>query len=382
VEQGSELLSPVEQGGELLSPVEQGGELLSPVEQGSELLSGVEQGTKRPDRWDGLLLAVPALAILAVVGLLFGDGGWMNISRSDTVHATVTSLAVALLVSRPTVRIGAVLSALGVLAAFAVPTPVGLNATRLATMFALPVVAGYARLPGARPPYSRPPAWLTVTVVLVALTLWQPPVLLGDLVHAGDRTADRAYYAPLLAELRRQGTIGRIEVPPTSDYWESAYAADAVPLARGWLRQVDLSRNALFFDGSLTAGKYHAWLRDNGVSYVAVPDAEPSWVARREVELVRSGLSYLTVVWQGPHWTLYRVDDAPSIVDGARVATVDGASVTFDAERSGEVLVRVRWLRWLTVSGPARAELVPGPGGWTVVRVPAPGRYTVRSGDG
>ncbi|WP_249998200.1 hypothetical protein [Actinoplanes sp. M2I2] len=95
----------------------------------------------------GLLLAVPAAVPLALTALLFGDGGWMNISRTDTVRAVVAGLVVAALVPRRPVRIGALLSSAGVLAAALIHTPVGLNATRLAVMFTLPLLAAYAAWP-------------------------------------------------------------------------------------------------------------------------------------------------------------------------------------------------------------------------------------------
>ncbi|MEH0975308.1 hypothetical protein V6U77_29725, partial [Micromonospora sp. CPCC 205546] len=98
---------------------------------------------------DGLVLGVAAALPLGLTALLFGDGGWMNISRTDTVRAALTSLLVAALVGYRPVRVGALLSAAGVLAAALVHTPVGLNATRLAVMFALPLLAAAARPPAA-----------------------------------------------------------------------------------------------------------------------------------------------------------------------------------------------------------------------------------------
>ena len=73
--------------------------------------------------WLGLVRAVATGMVAAVIArmVLYPSG-----SLADVPDA---------------VRIGALLSALGVVAAFAVHTPVGLNATRLASMFALPVVA-------------------------------------------------------------------------------------------------------------------------------------------------------------------------------------------------------------------------------------------------
>ena len=219
---------------------------------------------------DGLLIAVPAAVPLALTALLFGDGGWMNISRTDTIRAVVASLAVAALVPLRPVRIGGLLSALGVLAAALIHTPVGLNATRLSVMFALPVLAAYA--------FGKPAVGSACRYWL-SLLWWQPPVVTGDLRDIGNPTADPAYFAPLRARLAQETLTGRVEVPPTRDYWEAAQLGD-VPLARGWLRQADIDRNPLFFDEipgargtgvALTADSYRAWLAEQAVQFVAVP---------------------------------------------------------------------------------------------------------------
>jgi hypothetical protein len=401
-------------------------------------LSLAGAGRSRLSVLGGALLVVGAALPMGVVALFFGSGGWMNISRNDTIHAVGTGVAVAILAPRPAIRIGALLSALGVAAAFVVHTPVGLNATRLATMFALPVLAGYAALPerwrieAGQLRYWRAIHALGLAAVLVGGYLWQPPVLRPDLADAGNPTAHERYFRPLLAELSRRGTQGRIEVISTRDYWESAHVGDTMPLARGWLRQADLAYNGLFFDGSLNADRYRDWLWANGVSYVALPDAKLSWLGRREAELVRGGLPYLTQVWSGGGWVLYGVTagvaaPAPSIVEGGRlvVADADGVTVEVGALPSGaaepgaaargapggsegdtqaglaqrqatpspggptpaggasqargkgeDVLVRVRYSRWLAVQGPAGACLARS-GEWTVLRVGQPGRYRI-----
>ncbi|KAB1915285.1 hypothetical protein [Micromonospora sp. AMSO31t] len=377
---------------------------------------------------DGLLLAVPAAAPLAVTGLLFGEGGWMNISRTDTVHAVVTSLLVAALVAHRPVRVGALLSAAGVLAAALLHTPVGLNATRLVVMFALPVLAASATLPrrltnwrsgrnpanaaGQPTPAGEPAsavepspeggpkpvgvlrpaasAWrrraaaaVALAALLVAVCVWQPPVVVADVASADDPTADPAYFAPLRAELDRRGLTGRVEVPPTRNYWEAAHLGE-VPLARGWLRQADIARNPLFFatvpgaPGTgvpLTADTYRTWLAENAVQYVAVPDVELSWVGRPEADLVSAGLPYLTEVWSDPHWRLYAVaDPTPLVGTPGELVRQDAATVTFHAPGPGPVPLRVRHDRWLTVSG--GATLAPS-GEWTTVTVPHAGTYTL-----
>jgi hypothetical protein len=327
---------------------------------------------------DGLLISVPAAVPLALTAGLFGDGGWMNISHSDTVRAMIASLVVAALVPRRPVRIGAILSAFGVLAAALVHTPVGLNATRLAVMFALPVLAGYAVLP------RRVPAWV-LTPVLVAVCYVEPPVVVGDVKDIGNPTADRAFFAPLLAQLGRHQLTGRVEIPPTRDYWESAYLGD-VPLARGWLRQADIDRDPLFFaripgaTGTgvpLTAGTYRDWLADQAVQYVAVPDVVLTWNSKPEVALIGTGLPYLSEVWRDAHWRLYAVaSPQPIVAAPATLVAYSADSLTIDAPAAGDIPVRVHYYRWLTASGGAA---VRKSGAWLTLHVPAPGHYTLTS---
>ena len=40
--------------------------------------------------------------------------------------------------------------------------------------------------------------------------------------------------------------------------WESYYVAKEYPSARGWLRQIDVKFNPLFYDGNLTAERYRS----------------------------------------------------------------------------------------------------------------------------
>ncbi|MEU2662308.1 hypothetical protein [Micromonospora sp. NPDC007220] len=360
---------------------------------------------------DGLVLGVAAALPLGLTALLFGDGGWMNISRTDTVRAVLTSLLVAALVGYRPVRAGALLSAAGVLAAALVHTPVGLNATRLAVMFALPLLAAAARPParltrwlgrGGASPADGPGAagrtgvgpagasgtraWgVALAGLLAVVCWWQPPVSPADLRSVEDPTSRAAYFAPLRAFLDGQRLTGRVEVPPTRNYWEAARLGE-VPLARGWLRQADIDRNPLFFTTvpgaagtgvPLTAASYRDWLTDNAVQFVAVPDAPLSWVGRAEAELVAGGLPYLTPVWSGPHWRVWAVTDPSPIVEApAELVAHDGASVTFRAPGAGTVPVRVRHSRWLTASGGAT---VAADGGWTAVTVPRAGQYRLGS---
>ena len=138
-------------------------------------------------------------------------------------------------------------------------------------------------------------------------------MVVADVRDIGNPTADPAYFRPLRDQLARLPLTGRVEIPPTRDYWEAAYMGD-VPLARGWLRQVDIDRNPLFFTTvpgapgtgvPLTADTYREWLAGQSVQYVAVPGhravlggpgrgrAGHPRPALPEGDLVRSGLAAL-----------------------------------------------------------------------------------------
>lgn len=334
----------------------------------------------RSRRVEGLLVALGSALAIGTMSVFFGVGGTMNTIPSDTLRSLTVSLAVALPVKRPVIRVGALLSATGVLAAALLDTPVGLNAGRLSATFALPVLAAYATVPG----WARVPGFLrdprrgpaALAALLVAVALWQHPVAVDEIRDAGDPMASAAAFRPLLTEIERFGPVGRVEVVPTGHYWESAYVAASIPLARGWLRQADTARDPVFFDGGLTATSYLAWLRDNGVSLVAIASGPVASVAVGEARLVRTRPWYLVPLWRGGAWTLYRVAGAPGVVAGATLDSSTEAGITLDAASPGDVLVRVRWSRWLAVRGPA-ACLTPNPDGWTTLLVRVPGRYAV-----
>jgi hypothetical protein len=290
-----------------------------------------------------------------------------------------------------------------------VHTPVGLNATRLAVMFTLPLLAGYAALPRVFPAHASPthvgpthaspahaspsrpfparpsPAW-ALAFLLVVACWWQPPVVVGDVRDMGNPTAQRAYFAPLLTRLSQERLTGRVDIPSTRDYWEAAHLDD-VPLARGWLRQADIDRDPLFFSDipgargtgvALTAASYRAWLASRAVQFVAVPDAPLTWSGRPTAELINAGLPYLAPIWSNEHWRLYAVADPQPIVPApATLISQTAATLTFDVPTAADLTVRVHHYRWLRASGGA---LVQASGEWTLIRIPAPGRYTLTSG--
>lgn len=318
-------------------------------------------------RNDGLLLGAVSLIPIALIAGLFGHSGWMNISSSDVRHAVVLCAVVLVVVPHRVVRVGALLAGAGIVVAYLVHTPVGLNSIRLPVMFAIPVVVATMR-------------WRAPVAILLAALLgwWQSPVMLSDLHDAGTATASASYYTPLTEELAALHPTGRVEVPPTRDYWESVYVARHAQLARGWWRQLDIGYNGIFFGGRLSVSTYHDWLANNAVEYVAVSDGAMSWTGRAEATLIRQGLPYLHQVWARGHWTLYAVTSpTPLASRPATMVTSGASSITVQVSRPGIVALKVRFTRWLTVS--PKGACVSADGAWTRLVVNQAGTYKVSS---
>jgi hypothetical protein len=155
-----------------------------------------------------------------------------------------------------------------------------------------------------------------------------------------------------------------VEVAFTHNHWEAAHLASVVPLARGWERQLDEKANPLFYDGRpLTADRYHRWLRDSGVAWVALPDAPLDYSARAEARLLERGVPYLRLAHASRDWRIWQVRDAtPPATGGARVtAAVPNG---FDVDAGAPTIVRQRYTRWWRSR---TACMSKAPGGWTRV---------------
>jgi hypothetical protein len=283
------------------------------------------------------------------------------------VLGALACVVLALASGNRLVRVAALLTAAGIVLAFFVPSQVGMNAIRLPALFAAPALVATS---GLRP--------TRLAAAVVAILCAVPPANPADIASIGSPAAERAYYTELLEELDSVPLTGRVEIPPTQQRWESVYVADRFPLARGWMTQLDTRFGGVFFGTDLLhPGSYRRWLRANAVQYVAVPDAALSSAGEAEAELIARGLDYLTPTFRGLHWTVYRVDGATATVSGARLLSQDAVSVSFDAAAAGPVLVRVRWSKWLILSGPDACLRMSGL--WTEVVVSAPGRYRLDS---
>ena len=180
-------------------------------------------------------------------------------------------------------------------------------------------------------------------------------------------------------ELADRGPVGRVEVVPQHGHEESTEVARAVPLARGWLRQLDTARNGLFYDGSLDAGSYLRWLRDTGVSYVALPTGPLDWPAGREAALLRRGVPGLREVWADRRWRLFEVPGSGVVEGGGRLVASDRSRMVVDVPRPGRVDVAVWWSRWSSLEGPPGCVRAGSRQGWTTLVADRPGRYVLTS---
>jgi hypothetical protein len=318
----------------------------------------------------GLLAgAVLAVCPVALAVLLFPQGGRFPFRGEALVWSLIVAAVVASATGAQVVRYGAALYAVACTATFIVPNPLGANATRLGMFVAAPIVLLTARR-------IRSP--LVVTAIL-AMVWWQWSPGLDGIARAGlDPSSARAFHQPLIDAVQSTGgPIGRIEVVPTQRHWETVYVATELPLARGWERQLDIGRNALFYGTELGADAYHRWLRDHAVRYVALADVPVDPFAIEEARLVAGGLPFLEPVWRDEHWQLWQVVDASPMVDGpARLVHMGMTAVVLHFTAAEPALLRVRYSSHWSLEGPGCVE--PSPDGWTVVHPTQIGSVSLR----
>ncbi|HEX6780960.1 MAG TPA: hypothetical protein VF125_02900 [Solirubrobacterales bacterium] len=263
------------------------------------------------------------------------------------------------------------------------PNAMGGNAVRLGALFGGPVLAAVLL---SRRPRPTVPRWIFAPLLVLAIAgslYWQLTASVAQIARSvGDPSTASAYFHPATSWLRSHGADGtRIEVPPTANHWEAAYMAPKFELARGWLRQLDTTRDDIFYeDKALTAASYGEWLRSNAISYVALPDAPLDYSSQAERRLVLSDPSYLTLRFTSEHWRIYEVRDPKPLV--APLGTAAAETLWFgrqgfalDVERPGEFLVRVSFTPYWSIAHGAGCILHRGD--WTVARASRPGVFRV-----
>ena len=357
----------------LASPV---GALFSALAGGAQAVGAyLPERRVRPALPGVAVVIASALPVLALA-VAFPEGGSEPFAFSAFWPIVVIAIAALLVIPKGdvTLKAGVALYALGCIGFFVVASPVGSNVTRLAPLVAGPLVA----LLWWPRPERRTAALIAVALPLLYIQ-WQAPV--RDIRTADDNAeVTAAYFQPLVSYLSRQSDQPfRIEIPFTLFHWEAYLMAPEFPLARGWERQLDIKYNPLFYDGTLTAARYDAWLHQVAVRYVAVSDKDLDYSAKQEVALIDRGLPYLRLVFRTRHWRVYAVRDPTPIVEGAATLTELGSDwLSVQGLRPGTAIVRVHYSPyWAVVHG---SGCVAPDGSFTklTVRQPGPMKLAMR----
>jgi hypothetical protein len=363
----------------------------SPVAAAFAALGGVAlivAGDSPRRRMHGAVLAIaPAVTVLALSTAfpVQGDAQFGPVTLAASVLAGLAVWAAAPATER-VLRASALLYVAGCVIAYLVPTPLGGTAGRLAALVTGPLVLTLLlarRQAGTLPTALRSRAGMALIAVGVLVALgWQWGAVrrdLHDAVAAAYAPSTReAFYAPLVDQIQRRSPEPvRLEIPFTATHYEARWVAPRVSIARGWLRQVDRAHNPLFYDGRLTPARYGRWLRENGVSWVALPAAPLDDSAREEARLIRARPGYLRPVWQSPDWRLFRVEGSPGLISGpGRLVRLDDDGFVLDARRRGRFLVRFRHHHyWHVARGDACVRRAPGD--WTAVEVARAGTVAI-----
>jgi hypothetical protein len=322
-------------------------------------------------------LAVPPLLAVASTTLLFPFSGVQPMQTSD-IHEPLL-IGAALLVLAPrrwrVLRLGCVAYMTGVVLTVLVASPVGSNVIRGAELFGPPLLLAAVLTPGLHVVRR-----IALAVVLAVSVNWVAQHAVHVLRMSTPVPAWATHTQGVVAALDRLGADRtRVEVVPAVNHRETTALAAHVNTARGWNRQLDVERGALFYDGSFSARKYRAWLDHWGVGLVVLPNGTPDWAAEDEAALVRSEPSWLEPVWRDAHWRVYRVEDARPLVSGpASVLGSDAAAMTVRVERPASVTLRVAYSPWLRTDAGCLARA----GEWTRLTVREAGEYRLSSSYG
>ncbi len=285
----------------------------------------------------GVAVAIAALAPVLALSIAFPEGGVEPFAFSAFWPLPIIAVGLALVTPRRdhTLLAGIALYVVLCIASYAIPSAVGGNAARLEEMLAVPLAVLLL--------WPQRKALLLAALVPLLYLQWHAPV--RDVSTAGGPATTTAYYQPLLSFLERQpGPPFRVEIPFTKYHWEAYAVAPRFPLARGWERQLDIKYNHLFYDGTLNATSYDAWLHSLGVRFVALSDASPDYSAVAETALIERGLPYLRLVLRTRHWRVFAVANPTPLAQGAaRLRALGSSSLTLDAVQAGTALVRVRF---------------------------------------
>ena len=319
------------------------------------------------------LLPLGGAMIGAIAVLMFPENGTFPFPLS-TLLAVLGVSAVGLLFvpkEHSVIRRALWIYALTAIPLFLVANPIGGNLARPGSLLAVPVALIALRR-----------RRLLAAVALVPLLIWHFEPLVPAIANRGDPAAKPAFYAGLLDYLKAHDEpLGRLEIPFTRSHWEARYVAPAIPLARGWERQLDIRYNAILYSkDQLNQATYREWLVENGVRWVALPNEplDPSSVG--EAKVINSSPGYLKPVWRDANWQLWEVQGSDGLTTGpATMLKLTADSFTLNFTAPGNVVVRIHSNPYWSVVGDASACINSTAEGWTSVTSSGTGIVTVTS---
>jgi hypothetical protein len=359
-----------------------------------------------------LVLGLPAIVVALALAGLFPEGGsepYPIVSFGATT-VVVVAFVCALPRASGALRLGALVYLAACVLFLLVSTPMGSNIERYGVLLAGPllicvVVRARAEARGAEVPVggggetgvlaassngaAREAAPVAISrgatlFAVLAIGVWALWAGWGPvretLAVAGNPSTKGPYYAPVERFLAEHAqTPVRLEVPLTRTHWETAELAPRVSLARGWEKQLDVRYDSVLLSSSLSGASYERWLREQAVSYVALPDVQLDPSSAREGRLIRAGLPGLREVFASRHWRIYAVRAPQPLASGpGRLTALGHESFALSATGAGSFLVRVHYTPyWAITSGVGC--VAHGADGWTRVDVPQRERVLVRA---
>ncbi len=288
---------------------------------------------------------VASLAPLVAFSLLFGSGGIFKFEPVGFALCIVGAIGLVRCTSNRAVWFAALGGLAGAVAFFSIENPMGGNFQRLPMFF-----AGVAALLFAT--RNRQRLAIGLAVAFACWTIF--PAAESSIDAYADPSREEAYFTPLVNFINWHGdTNSRVEIPFTLNHWESTYVATEFSLARGWERQADREVNPMFYS-ELSATEYHEWLLDRAVRWVALPDVALDNGGKLEAELLAEEHDWLTVVWEGEHWTVWEVSDATKILsEPAELVHLGYDNILLKSGEVGTATLRIRFMPYWTVEGPA-----------------------------
>jgi hypothetical protein len=320
------------------------------------------------------VLGGPPAVVVAALAVLFPEGGWEPYPLLSflATAAVIAGFLWALPAEQRLLRIGGVVYLAACVACVALHSPMGANVERYGVLLAGALLVCALGKSGKGLSARK-------VAILVGIAVWMVwgPVRETAAV-AGNASTNASYYVPVERFVAAHGgSLVRVEVPFTRGHWEAAWLARRVSLARGWEKQLDERYDGVLLTKGLTAAQYRAWLDEQAVRYVALPDTPLDPSSAAEGHLIEAGLPYLREVWRTRHWRIYEVLDASPLAQGPGALSAMGHDwFSLRAHAAGDFVVRVRYTRYWTVTA-GTACVRRAPGGWTEVTARRAGTVSV-----